>query len=390
VSVTIDQLLLLAGRLDDAPGFDSPRERFRRFLVDHARTPQIARPLIEACQHTPGEQHHRALQDLVVLLGRFLGFDAMFGTYLPVAGAVRLDGQWQSRSRLHVVVELPSDHGAGPIEIDTLLRSVTAVTAASGGSVVRAAGLCVLAASFVGRHRVEEAVAAAEPAFPVGVIALQSLLSLADMVAAGGVTHDDVVRLLELKVPPDFVVGLLERNAASRAPAAREKETPTFEPALPVLPVSDEPGFWIATVVRDYATRPEEFLELVVGRRQIFGIANSATPAEMVGKNDWICFYIPGKGVVGHAQVVSLADRGSIREAHRFRQLLNIEDVKLHLAVPVPLDAETELRLRAAAVPSARPSPTLVRITRESFEAFSRRRDEPPRAISAGGSRSSD
>lgn len=132
MSVTIDDLLSLAGRLDDEPGFDSPRERFRRFLLAHVTTPALARMLIEQCQHAPGEQHHRALQDLVVLTGRFLGFDTTFGSYAPLAGAVRYDGQWQSRTRLHIVVEVRRDHLIAP-GIESLLRSASALTATSAG-----------------------------------------------------------------------------------------------------------------------------------------------------------------------------------------------------------------------------------------------------------------
>ena len=36
MSVTLDDVLALAGRLDDSGGFDAPRERFRRFLTEHA------------------------------------------------------------------------------------------------------------------------------------------------------------------------------------------------------------------------------------------------------------------------------------------------------------------------------------------------------------------
>ena len=35
MSVTLDQILMLAGRLDDASGYDAPRERYRRFLLDY-------------------------------------------------------------------------------------------------------------------------------------------------------------------------------------------------------------------------------------------------------------------------------------------------------------------------------------------------------------------
>ena len=79
MSVTLNQVLTLVGRLDDAPGFETPRERFRAFLDANVTDLQTLKTFIEEAEHSPGEQLHRALQDAVVVLGRFLGFDTTFG-----------------------------------------------------------------------------------------------------------------------------------------------------------------------------------------------------------------------------------------------------------------------------------------------------------------------
>ena len=47
MNITLNELLTLLGRLDDEPGFDSARERFRRFLVEHVTDVPTARPLVE-------------------------------------------------------------------------------------------------------------------------------------------------------------------------------------------------------------------------------------------------------------------------------------------------------------------------------------------------------
>ena len=75
MNVTVNQVLTIVGRLDDSPGFDSARERFRRFLNERVTDAQSARVVIQQCQQISGEQNHRALQDAVVLTGKFLGFD---------------------------------------------------------------------------------------------------------------------------------------------------------------------------------------------------------------------------------------------------------------------------------------------------------------------------
>ena len=88
LGVTVSQLLLLVGHLDDTPGFDTPRERFRRFLIDRVTDSHLIRSFVEQCQRSIGEQHHRALQDGIALLGRFLGFETEFGTYQRVFNQV--------------------------------------------------------------------------------------------------------------------------------------------------------------------------------------------------------------------------------------------------------------------------------------------------------------
>src|SRR5438445_5379314 len=78
VSIKPEHLLMLAGRLDDSPGFDTPRERFRRFLLERVTDVQFACALADEWQRSPGDQARRALQDAVVLLGRFLGLEPIF------------------------------------------------------------------------------------------------------------------------------------------------------------------------------------------------------------------------------------------------------------------------------------------------------------------------
>ena len=100
MSLSLNQLLTLVGPLDDAPGFDAPRERFRRFLTENIADVEPLKGLIEDAQRLVGEQPHRALQDALVLLGRFLGFETTFGTYQRLPGALQFEGQWRSRHRL--------------------------------------------------------------------------------------------------------------------------------------------------------------------------------------------------------------------------------------------------------------------------------------------------
>src|SRR5205823_13766862 len=121
----------------------------------------------------------------------------------------------------------------------------------------------------------------------------------------------------------DFMVELLDR-VSTVAPTAMP------DVSVPDLAPGETPAYWVCSVASDYGTRPEEFLELVVARRLIFGIASDVQSDHVIHRGDRLCFYIAGKGVVGHARIAAPADVGrSLRDAHRFRQVLQLEDLHL-------------------------------------------------------------
>src|SRR5262247_1884676 len=106
MKLDLPELLTLVGRLDDAPGIDTPRDRYRRFLTRQLTTVQAVGDLLEQTQAALGDQHARARQDLTLLLGQFLGFEVAFGLYETAPGAVRLEGHWRSRRRARIAIEV--------------------------------------------------------------------------------------------------------------------------------------------------------------------------------------------------------------------------------------------------------------------------------------------
>src|SRR5581483_4449322 len=166
--VGLDELLALTGRLDDAPGFDTPRERFRRFLLEHVFNVKLARTLIESCQQAVGEQRHRALQDLVVLLGRFLQFETTFGAYESASDFPAVHGEWRSHGALDVLIEVRTDQTT-----DATLESLAKALSASmdeGRPGTKRIGLYVLSRHYAGRGRLERG---ATPVPSVSFISVQ-------------------------------------------------------------------------------------------------------------------------------------------------------------------------------------------------------------------------
>ena len=72
--LNLEQILDLVGPLDDTPGENTPRERFRRYLATSVQTMGAVRDYIETCLRTSGTPYNRALQDLVNHTGRLIGW----------------------------------------------------------------------------------------------------------------------------------------------------------------------------------------------------------------------------------------------------------------------------------------------------------------------------
>jgi hypothetical protein len=379
MNITLNELLLLLGRLDDAAGFDTPRERFRRFLVEHVTDVQIARPLIEECQRSVGEQHHRALQDLVVLLGRFMRFETTFGTYERLPGGVKLDGQWRSRGRLDVVLEIRTDQ-TSDATLESLGRAVAAVAATAQVDVDARIGLCVVGRHYVGRGRLEHA-ASLDKQAELRVVSVQSLLSLATKFSADRLSHGEVVKLLRSGFALDFVIDLLDRPADAARLREVVQESPVHPPApTPAAePVALEPEFWVATIAASDMASPEQLVASVIVERRVLGICHEGLLKEDGAPGDWVCFFLPGRGIVGHAQLSSVVEDGAsvLRNADRFDRVYRLNEVEVY-DDPIVQALRAE---RPFAVPPADAElagPCLSPISRQDFAAMTASRRVAP------------
>jgi hypothetical protein len=269
------------------------------------------------------------------------------------------------------VPELRSNRNE-PGEIESLSRSVSSHSAAAGGGSSRAIGLAVLAPGYAGRKRLEQSLADANLESTLRVVSLRTLLFLSDTVTAGRFTHEDVVRLLDSTVTLDFVGGLFEKLAHGTQPDVVEAERVPEQ-------VESAPAFWLATVVGDAVITPERFLEVVIGKRRIFGVRGLGHPYGIVNAGDRVCFYVSDRGIVGTADVKSIESKATgLRDVHQYTQLLRLENLALHPDVPLVPDAETMLRLRAAQGDASPRLHPLMRISRQMFERLTRRETEEP------------
>jgi hypothetical protein len=112
------------GPLDDAPGENPARDRFRSHLAKSVTTPGALRDYIETCLRTPSPQHARALQDLVNHCGRLLGFQVEFGRYQGVSNETGHDGLWKSPSTGFAIVPEIKTTDAYTIKTSTIVGYV--------------------------------------------------------------------------------------------------------------------------------------------------------------------------------------------------------------------------------------------------------------------------
>jgi len=370
MNITLTDLLPLVGRLDAAPGFDTPRERFRRFLLEHVTDVPTARALIEECQRSVGEQRHRALQDLVVIIGRFLGFEITFGSY-ERSTAPTGDGQWRSRGLLDVVIELQTDQ-TPHVSADNLNRALTATAIAPRIDGCPRIGLAVVARHYAARGRLEQAFTADSHGSDLRIVSVRSLLTLAAHVTADRLSHVEAVKLLQSGFALDFVITLLDRPAA----ATLDEEPPALV-AQPAPVARHNPAFWVATILDDEMAAAEQLLASVIAHRRVLGICHAGPLQSEGSPGDWVCFFLPGKGIVGHAQLASVIDnsRSVVRNATQFSCVYRLSHVELYEEPIVQaLRAGRPFAVPPADVPLA--GPCLAPIARQDFIALTTYRED--------------
>lgn len=122
-SITLKQILSLVGKLDDSPGYDTPRERFRSYLRENVNEVGQVRDYVEESLRNPGAQFNRAFQDIINYLGHFMEFEVEFGRYQGVHGQIGHDGLWKSSSGFGLVIEVKTTE-VYPIKTSTLMNYI--------------------------------------------------------------------------------------------------------------------------------------------------------------------------------------------------------------------------------------------------------------------------
>ena len=144
--------------------------------------------------------------------------------------------------------------------------------------------------------------------------------------------------------------------------------------------------FWVATIVDNETAAAEQLLASVIAHRRVLGICHSGPLQSEGSPGDWVCFFLPGKGIVGHAQLASVIDNSGsvVRNATQFSCVYRLAHVELYEEPIVQaLRAGRPFAVPPADVPLA--GPCLAPIARQDFIALTTYREDVPviRRVSA-------
>ncbi len=350
---SLADILNLVGSLDDSPGDNTARERFRTFLAKSVTTVGALRDYVETCLRTSGTQHHRALQDLVNHCGRLLGFRVEFGRYQGVAGEPGHDGLWESPAGFFIVVEVKTTDTYA-IQTKTLVSYVDdLISSRRIPDWDHALGLYVVGRADASLSQITSAIIAEKRTHQLRIVSTDSLLSLAELMETYDVTHEEVLALLRPVGPVvDHMVQLIARVASEEEAEAPVEPPGTGTPpgVAPAAEQAETERLFLLTPVANEAEASAEatIRSLLDQGCYVFG---DRTPGrKRLKSGDQLCFYQTGLGVVAEATVASTPERKIIkfvRHPDRFPWAFRVKDVRYFFDKPVVIDAPLRARLDA-------------------------------------------
>lgn len=346
MSISLNKIMSLVGKLDDSPGEDVPRERFRHFLKENVKEVGQIRDYVDECLRNKGDQYNRALQDLVNYLGEFLGFEVIFGRYQGVPGQIGHDGLWKSPKGYHIVIEVKTTE-VYAIKTSTLVGYVDQLISEKNiPDWDRALGLYVVGRPDPEVNQFENSIVAEKRTHQLRIISVESLISLAETMNEYEVDHEDILAVIQPSRPTvDPVAGLMARLVAQRGTEIIPKEE---------IPAEEKPkreiAYWLTPVRGDEENTAEECIKILVGEEKIYAFGERTPGRRHLGPGDLIGFYASGNGVVAHAKVASKPEKKThpkIVHPEKYPWLFRLKDEKLYLDNPIIIDTSMRSALEA-------------------------------------------
>lgn len=190
-------------------------------------------------------------------------------------------------------------------------------------------------------RQLENSIIAEQRTQQLRLISVDRLLSLLELMADYGLSHEDILALLR---PPgpwiDPVLDLLVRVAA---------QPNSFQSLVPAVPAESlqAPSYWLAPVRSSQTETAEERISRLVGQECFFAFSEHTPGVRHIKPGDGICFYATLKGVVADARVASAPERQTIPGLEEYPWVIRLEEARLYCDRPRMLDAELRAQLDA-------------------------------------------
>jgi hypothetical protein len=264
--MNVSTILNLVGKLDDSPGPNAPRERFRNFLKNNVKQLSILRDYIEECLRNTDDQYNRAFQDLVNHLGSFMGFEVEFGRYQGTQEEIGFDGLWKSPTGFYIVIETKKTE-TYTIKTSQLLGYINELISEKKISDPdQVLGLYVIGMPSKEATQLEKAIIADKQTNKLRVVSIDSLLSLAELMNQYDINHDDILTIIKPSGPRiDPIVEMITHLVAEKSEIKEETENKTQESV-------EERQYWMAPVKEEEEQTAEEVIKSLVVENKIYAL----------------------------------------------------------------------------------------------------------------------
>lgn len=115
-------------------------------------------------------------------------------------------------------------------------------------------------------------------------------------------------------------------------------------------PTEGRVAYWLTPVASGKLLAAQEVIHTLVGQERIYALGERTPSRSQLKPGDWISFYASGKGVIGHARLISAPEKKPHHRASKFTRypwLVQLDNVQLYLDEPIAIDDALRRRLDA-------------------------------------------
>lgn len=351
-TIDLATLLKLVGPLDDSTDPNSASARLRSYLRENIHSVGDLRGYTETALAISGDQHNKALQDLINHVGQLLGFDVVYGRYRGVQSAIGFDGLWRSPSGWSLVVEIKTTD-VYTVKTAIILGYINDLV--SAGEIKhpdQVIGLYIYGRFDAHTNQLEKAIVAERRQEHLRVASVEALLNLLELKQEYEIEHSGILPLLlPSPVCIDDVVNLVfDITAQERRDAVHKAAAPEEALVQPTEPRS-EASFYLLP-----AADSEDGMPVLVNLHHwldkgMWGLGARTGYRKALKTGDKLCFYAVGKGVIAEAEVVSPAfelERKQSPKPHlEVPYAVRLRNIRWFEESPVPLTTEIRATLSA-------------------------------------------